>query len=83
MYSKLYSENRAVYEIMTKHMGKQEATNDVTVWRIRVACWISKTTRTHARAFTRPRSLAPLHTHTRERAHTHTEICVILIAFPQ
>ena len=26
-----------------------EAANDVTVWHIRVACWVSKSTRTHAR----------------------------------
>ena len=29
------------------------ATKDVTVWRIRVACWISKATYTYARAHTR------------------------------
>ena len=37
------------------------ATNDVTIRRIRVACWISKATRTHAHA----------------HAHAHTQICNI------
>ena len=34
---------------MLKKYGRARgATNDVTIWRIRVACWISKTTCTHA-----------------------------------
>jgi hypothetical protein len=45
------------------------ATNDDTVWHIRVACWISKA----------PHSRAP----TLARAHTHTDRYVILIAFPR
>jgi hypothetical protein len=27
--------------------GAREATNDVTIWRVRVACWTSKAIRTH------------------------------------
>jgi hypothetical protein len=45
--------------------GDRWATNYVTIWRIRVACWISKTTRTHACALT----------------HTHTDKYAIFITF--
>jgi hypothetical protein len=31
-----------------KYGGAREATDDNTIWRIRVACWISKATRTYA-----------------------------------
>jgi hypothetical protein len=52
---------------------KRGATNDVT-WRIRVQCWISKVTCTHARACTH----APGHKHesacARAHTHTHTQI---------
>jgi Pyruvate/2-oxoacid:ferredoxin oxidoreductase delta subunit len=34
-----------------------------------LACWISRTTRTHAHAH------APLYPHTHTHTHTHTEIC--------
>ena len=44
-------------------------TNDVTIWRIRVACWISKATCRHAHAHAH----APGRTHTRARAHTHMQ----------
>ena len=45
---KLFFENRAVYEITSKkYGGARGVTNDVTVWFICVACWISKTIRTH------------------------------------
>jgi hypothetical protein len=42
-------ENRATYENVEKYGGARGATNDVTIWRIHVACWISKATctRTH------------------------------------
>jgi hypothetical protein len=43
-------------------------TNDVTIWRIRLACWIDKTTCTIALAQTQARVHAHAHT------HTHTQI---------
>jgi hypothetical protein len=43
------------------------ATNDVKIWRIRVACWISKAICTYAHAHAH----APGHALT----HTHTQIC--------
>jgi hypothetical protein len=39
-------ENRAVYEIMSKNMVEPEKPQ--TVWRMRVACWISKGARAHS-----------------------------------
>ena len=50
-----------------KYGGARGTTNDVTIWRIRVACWISKATRTHTHAHAH----TPKHTHA--RSHTHTE----------
>jgi hypothetical protein len=47
---------------MWKNVVEPEATNDGTLWRMRVTCWINKAT------------LAPLHPHTRA-ARTHTQIC--------
>ena len=61
-----------------KSGGARGATNDVTIWRKRIVCWISKAICTHARACIHPRSRA--HARTRARAHTHKY--VIFIAFP-
>jgi hypothetical protein len=44
------------------------ATNDVTVLRVRVTCWISKATCTYAHAHAR----VPTHTHALARMHTQT-----------
>ena len=46
--------------------GAREATHDSTIWRMRVACWISKTA----------------HAYTPTTPGTHTGKYVILIAFP-
>ena len=43
----LFPENRAVYEIMSKNMldpGRPQ----MTIWRMRFACWITKATYTHS-----------------------------------
>jgi hypothetical protein len=76
-----FPENRAVYETMSKTLVQSEATNDVTVWRVRVACCISKTT--HARSCIRLRFRAPTHARTCTHTHTQTDKYVILIAFPR
>jgi hypothetical protein len=47
MFSDFFSENHAGYEIMSKNMLEPERTQ--TIWRLRVAYWISKPTRMHAR----------------------------------
>jgi hypothetical protein len=71
-----FFENRAVYEIMSKNMVELERPQ--TIWRLRVAYWVSKDTRaqahalagspTHRKTNTNARtymsSLSPTHTHT-------------------
>ena len=66
-------------------MWEAEATNEITIWRIRVACWIRKTTRTHARTRMHTPTLPGTHKHARKHPSTrkHTHKYVILIAFPQ
>ena len=68
MVNNFFFENRAVFEIMSKKCsGSREVTIDVTIWRIRVACWISKATRMHAHAHAH----APGYTEARALAHTN------------
>ena len=45
-------ENRAVYEIMWKNMV-QRGRPQMTVRRMRIACWITKTAGTHSEYVTR------------------------------
>ena len=65
MFNNIFSENRAVYKIMSKNTVEPERPQ--TIWR-RVACESIRP---------RPCGHPPTHTHT----HTHTENYVILIAF--
>ena len=41
-----FSKNRAVYEILCKNTVQLDRTQ-VTIWRMRIACWIPKATNTH------------------------------------
>jgi hypothetical protein len=61
MFSKFFSENRAVYGIMSKNVVEPERPQ-MEIWR-RVACWISKPTRAKAHAHA-------LNPHARTRAHS-------------
>jgi hypothetical protein len=61
---------------MSKNMVQPEGPQPI--WRIRVACWISKATRAKARAHTSTYTRA----RARTRTHTHTEH-IILDAFPR
>ena len=85
MFSNFFSENRTVYEIMSKNMVKPERPQ-ITIWRMRVPCWISNATRgkAHARAPVPTPTHACIHppTNARARTHTHTQKYVIVIAFP-
>ena len=40
-------ENRALYEIMRKNMVER-GRPQMTIWRMRIACWIRKATNTHS-----------------------------------
>jgi hypothetical protein len=44
--SKLFFENRAVYEIVWKNVVER-GRPQMTIWRMRIACWIPKATNTH------------------------------------
>jgi hypothetical protein len=78
-----FHENRAVYEIMSKNMVETEATNDVTIWRIRVACWISKATSTRSRPCTYIHTCARIHTHTHRNMYKVFQIWPGLIVCKQ
>jgi len=41
-----FIENRTVYEIMWKNAAEWGRTQ-MTIWRMRIACWIPKATKTH------------------------------------
>jgi hypothetical protein len=61
------------WDNVEKYSGDWGATNDVTIWRIRVVCWISKTicTYTHAHAHAPGYPYARTHV----QAYTHSPIC--------
>jgi hypothetical protein len=87
MFNNFFPENRAVYEIMPKHL-LQPGAPQMAIWRC-VACWVNKATRaqTHASSQTPAPTPQYKHTHTCARAyestrtHSHTQKRVILIAF--
>jgi hypothetical protein len=72
IFNNLISDNRAVYDNFKIFGGAREATSNVTMWRIRVACWISKAIRTHAHAHAHAHG----HKHSRARARAHTQMYV-------
>ena len=47
VFSNFFSENRAVYEIMWKNMV-QRGRPQMTIWRMRIACWITRAINTHS-----------------------------------
>ena len=81
LFSNFFSENRAVYEMMSKYMAEPEWQQ--RIWLMRFACWKSRAT--HAQTHAHARTLTPTPTHacTPARARTYTHIHVTLIAFPQ
>jgi hypothetical protein len=47
VFSTFFSpENRAIYEIMWKNIV-EGGRSQMTIWRMRIACWIPKATNTH------------------------------------
>ena len=46
MFNTFFFENCAVYEIMWKNIV-QPGRRKMTIWRVRVACWLPKATHTH------------------------------------
>jgi len=68
-----FSENRAVYEIMWKNTVDPDR-RQMTIWRMRIACWITKATNTHTHSQYVILTAFPRQQWLRERAST----CVIL-----
>jgi hypothetical protein len=71
-FRKLYS----LWDNVKQYGGARGARNDVTTWRIRVACWIIKATCTHAHAHTN----APGNTHARASTHKNNNTYCISTA---
>jgi len=46
MFSNFFFENRALYEIMRKNTVQPERPQ-MTIWGMRITCWIPKATNTH------------------------------------
>jgi hypothetical protein len=60
-----FRKSHRLWDIVEKLGRKRGATNDVTIWSIRIACWISKATCTYAHAHA--------HAHPCPNARTHTQ----------
>jgi hypothetical protein len=54
MFGKFFFENRVVHEIMWKNIIQQQ----MTVWRMRIACWIKKATQTNTHTISLSPSLS-------------------------
>jgi hypothetical protein len=66
-----FRKSHRLWDNAEKYGAARGATNNVTIWRIRVACRISKATCTYAHAH----AYAPGHSHARMHARAHTQIC--------
>ena len=78
MTSNIFSENRAVYEIMSKNMVELDRPK-MTIWR-HVACWISKATRAQAYArVPEPTHHTSKHAYACARAHRQNMKYVLLL----
>jgi hypothetical protein len=60
-----------LWDKVEKYGRARGTINYVTIWRLPVACWISKATRTHVHEHTHATGLPHARTHT----HTHRQIC--------
>ena len=76
--SATFSENRAVYETVSKNMVEPNR-QQMTTRRMRVACWISKAIHANVKA----RARTHTHTHALTLARARTQKYIIFIAFPQ
>jgi len=47
MFNNFFFENRSIYEIMWKNIVQPDR-SQMTIWRMRIAYWIPKTTNTHS-----------------------------------
>ena len=77
MLGKVFRKSRLLLYNVETYGGAKGATNYVTTWRIRFACWIRKTSCSHAHAH----ALAPGHPHSRTRKHTQKYVISCLLLF--
>jgi hypothetical protein len=75
MFSNVFRKSCRLWDNVEEYGGASGATNDVTIWRIPVASWISKATYTHAHKHAH----APRHTH--ESAHAHKYVISSLLLY--
>ena len=76
--SKYFSRNRALlWGNVEKYGGIREATNDSTIRRMRVACWISKARRAYAHAHAQGPEHPPTHTHARARTQRNMQYLLL------
>ena len=68
-----FGKSCSLWDNVEKYDAAREYTNDATVWRIRVSCWIRKATYTHAHAH----ADLPGHRHTRALTHTHKYVILL------
>ena len=74
-------ENRAIYEKMWKNIVEQDRPQ-ITIWRMRIACWVSNATNTHSEyvlpiAFPLQQLLKQ---HSSVLGYTHSE-CLVIFYF--
>ena len=64
MINSIFRKSCRLRDNVEKYGGERGATNDITIWRIQVACWISKATCIcpHDRAHARARAFTYIHT---------------------
>jgi hypothetical protein len=70
-FNTFFSKRCHLWDNVEKYGGVRRSRHDVTIWRIRFSCWISKAACAHA----------PWHTHALASAHIHKY--AVFIAFPQ
>jgi hypothetical protein len=75
-----FRKSHRLWDNVEECSGDRRAINDVTTWRIRVSCWISKAICTYEQAHAHAPGY-PMHARTRK--HAHTDQYIIIIAFPQ
>jgi hypothetical protein len=66
MFSNFLSENRAVYEMMSKNKVEPEVTDDNVIRRMGIACLISRVTRARTHPYDDARAPTPARTHTQK-----------------
>ena len=74
-----FRQSCSLWDNVEKCGGVRGATNDVTIWRIGVGCWIIKATYMHAHAHT----CVTGYPHVRTHARTHKYILLIAFARQQ